>query len=112
MGTLKGHWLFDFIQLSYVNIRSWIYWYNLILNTSMDEDSCCFFLIGGIDCWISHYNFIQYRKEKENLQSQKIYLRVYQFEAGDVEVHYHIQLVENYKNKDYHIATQVVQFEG
>ena len=77
----------------------------------MDEDSCCFFLIGGIDCWISHYNFIQYRKEKENLQSQKIYLRVYQFEAGDVEVHYHIQLVENYKNKDYHIATQVIQLQ-
>lgn len=37
---------------------------------------------------------------------------VYQYEAGDLEVRYHIQLVENYKNKDYHIATQVIQFEG
>ena len=36
----------------------------------MDEDSCVSFKIGGIDCCIS-LNLTQYKKEKENLQSQK-----------------------------------------
>ena len=36
----------------------------------MDEDSYVSFKIGGIDCCIS-LNLTQYKKEKENLQSQK-----------------------------------------
>ena len=76
----------------------------------MDEDSCVSFKIGGIDCCIS-LNLTQYKKEKENLQSKKKYIKVY-FRARDVEVHYQIIIVENYKNKDYHVATQTLQFEG
>ena len=73
----------------------------------MDEDSCVSFKIGGIDCCIS-LNLTQYKKEKENLQSQKYISR---YILGP-EVHYQIIIVENYKNEDYHVATQTLQFEG
>ena len=73
----------------------------------MDEDSYVSFKIGGIDCCIS-LNLTQYKKEKENLQSQKYISR---YILGP-EVHYQIIIVENYKNKDYHVATQTLQFEG
>ena len=76
----------------------------------MDEDSCVSFKIGGIDYCIS-LNLTQYKKEKRKPAVTKIYLKVY-FRAGDVEVHYQIIMVKNYKNKDYHVATQTLQFEG
>ena len=57
------------------------------------------------------FKFDSVQKGKRKLAVTKIYLKVY-FRAGDVEVHYKIIIVENYKNKDYHVATQTLQFEG
>ena len=55
--------------------------------------------------------FDSVQKGKRKPAVTKIYLKVY-FRAGDVEVRYQIIIVENYKNKDYHVVTQTLQFEG
>ena len=44
------------------------------------------------------FKFDSVQKGKRKPAVTKIYLKVY-FRAGDVEVHYQINIVENYKNK-------------